>query len=129
MNIIFGMNQIQCPYLPYKPVLKTLSRQNRTAPTPAERIIWYKILSKRQLVGYKFLRQKPIHGYITDFYCAALQLVIEVDGDSHCDQLEYDAERSRILEAHGLTVLRFSNEVVLGDIERVRGELMEFVDG
>lgn len=114
-------------YLPYKPVLKTLARQNRAAPTPAERTIWFQLLRKRQLAGYKFLRQKTIHGYIADFYCAELQLVVEIDGACHQAQAEYDYERNRILNAHGLTVLRFSNELVLGEIEVVRQRLTEFI--
>jgi adenine-specific DNA-methyltransferase len=113
-------------YLPYKPILKSLARQNRTAPTPAERAVWYQLLSKRQLAGHKFLRQKPIHGYIADFYCAKLQLVVEIDGICHLAQAGYDDERTRIFEAHGLTVLRFSNELVLNEIEVVRQRLLAF---
>ena len=117
------------PYLPYKPALKSLARDTRSALTPAERATWHQLLSKRQLAGHKFLRQKPVHGYIVDFYCAALQLVLEIDGACHLEQIGYDDEHTRILEAHGLTVLRFSNERILGEIDAVRGELLAFVAG
>lgn len=116
-------------YQPYKPVLTTLARSNRNRQTSAEEIIWQQLLRKRQLNGYKFLRQKPIHGYIVDFYCSALQLVIEIDGDIHREQLEYDDERTRILQAHGLSVLRFSNEMVLRDIGSIRRRLVGFIEG
>ena len=77
--------------------------------------MWSVILRRRQLAGFKFLRQKPIDGYIVDFYCAALGLVIEIDGDSHLDKAEYDAERTHILNAYGLHVMRYTNEDVLSN--------------
>lgn len=70
-----------------------------------------------------FLRQKPVGDYIVDFYCAGLQLVIEIDGDSHAESAEYDAERTRFLGSLGLRVIRFSNDDVLRNIEGVYEEL------
>jgi very-short-patch-repair endonuclease len=101
------------PYQPYKNNLVELARSNRKNPTPAEQKMWSEILRKRQLEGIKFLRQKPIDGYIVDFYCAALGLVVEIDGDSHADKAEYDTERTHILNAYDLYVVRYTNEEVL----------------
>jgi very-short-patch-repair endonuclease len=58
-----------------------------------------------------------------DFYCSRLQLVIEIDGDSHAETVEYDAERTRFLGSLGLRVIRFSNDDVLRNIEGVYEEL------
>ena len=66
----------------------------------------------RQFADYKFLRQKPIDNYIVDFYCSELCLVIEIDGDSHAEAVEYDAARTKVLEALGLTVVRYTNDDV-----------------
>ena len=77
----------------------------------------------RQFAEYKFLRQKPIDNYIVDFYCSELRLVIEIDGDSHAEAVEYDAARTRVLEAFGLTVVRYSNDDVLRNIEGVYDDL------
>jgi very-short-patch-repair endonuclease len=46
------------------------------------------------------LRQKPIGGYIVDFVCNSLKLIIEVDGDSHFtdEAIVYDKERTKFLE-------------------------------
>ena len=107
------------PYQPYHDHLVALARSNRQNPTPAEQTIWSKILRGKRLMGFKFLRQKPIDGYIVDFYCASLGLVIEIDGDSHVDRLEYDAERTRILNAYGLYVVRYTNQEVLSNPEGV----------
>ena len=87
--------------------------------------MWSEILRRRQLTGFKFLRQKPIDGYIVDFYCAALALVIEIDGDSHADKAEYDAERTRILNAYDLQVIRYTNDEVLSNPQGVYLHLME----
>lgn len=65
------------PFQPYLAKHKTYSRQNRSKPTLTEKIM-RNILRKDQL-GFRFLRQKPIGPYILDFYCAKLQLCIEVD--------------------------------------------------
>jgi len=72
------------------------------------------ILRGRRLFGLKFRRQHTIGGFIVDFYCAELGLVIELDGSGHaCDaQAEYDAARSRRLESRGLRILRIGNESV-----------------
>jgi very-short-patch-repair endonuclease len=67
------------------------------------------------------LRQRPIAHFIVDFYCPALKLVIEVDGEVHfTDSAEaYDQERTDILEGYGLTVIRFTNQQVLDDFDEV----------
>jgi very-short-patch-repair endonuclease len=110
-------------YLPYNKKLTTLARENRSNPTQAENRIWQKVLRMRQFAEYKFLRQKPVGDYIVDFYCAGLQLVIEIDGDSHAETAEYDTERTRFLGSLGLRVIRFSNDDVLRNIDGVYEEL------
>lgn len=62
-------------------------------------------------------------GFIADFYCSKLLLVIEVDGEIHNKQKEYDEERSKVLNDLGIFVMRFSNEQVLNDIDWVREEI------
>ncbi len=68
--------------------------------------MWSEILSRKQFAEYKFSRQKPIDHFIVDFYCAKLRWVIEIDGDSHAEQIEYDASRTALLQRHGLSVIR-----------------------
>jgi very-short-patch-repair endonuclease len=65
-------------------------------------------------------KQHAVDTYIVDFFCAKSKLVIEVDGDSHADQIEYDAARTQWLsEQHRYCVLRFTNHDVLTNIEAV----------
>ena len=70
--------------------------------------------------SYSFRRQYPVGSFIVDFFCPASKLVIEVDGDSHAEQPEYDAERTRWLEQQKrYRVIRFTNEEVHRNIEAV----------
>ncbi len=94
---------------------RTLAEQMRRAMTPAEARLWERL--RRSQLGVNFRRQQVIDGFIADFYCHAAALVVEVDGPIH--EPEYDAERDRILAAHCLTILRFTNEEVLRQIGQV----------
>mgnify|MGYP001765536796 CR=1 FL=1 len=103
-------------FLPYEKHLTAYARASRKDPTPAENLLWQKVLRNRQFNGYKFLRQKPIGPYIADFYCAELKLVIEVDGDSHAGQVGYDAARTFFLEQREIRVLRYANRDILNNL-------------
>jgi len=64
--------------------------------------------------------------FIADFYCAEKSLIIEVDGQVHDQQKEYDEQREFILNQKGLSVLRIKNEE-LKDIERVKEKILEAI--
>jgi very-short-patch-repair endonuclease len=90
----------------------------RRAMTPAEKRLWAALRTNR-LDGFHFRRQQIIDGFIVDFYCHAAGLVVEVDGPVHEEQIEYDAERSRVLTARGLQTLRIKNEEIMHNLEDV----------
>jgi len=115
-------------YLPYKRKLTQLARKNSNNPTPAEKKVWFEVLCRKQFEGYKFTRQKPLGDYIVDFYCSKLQLVIEIDGDSHAENEEYDQGRTNLLKQYGLKVLRYTNRDVMNNIEGVYQDLMQIVN-
>ena len=115
-------------FLPYSSNLTALARENRKNPTPAEKKIWNEVLRMRQFSEYKFLRQKPLGGYIVDFYCSELHLVIEIDGDSHAENIEYDEARTRFLQSLGLTVVRYANSDVMNNISGVYDDLRQRID-
>jgi len=60
-----------------------------------------------------------VDGFIVDFYCHALLLVVEVDGPVHDENPDADLRRDEILSARGLTILRFSNSAVLESLPAV----------
>jgi very-short-patch-repair endonuclease len=88
------------------------ARQLRTAPTPAEAALW-ELIRGRRIGGWKFRRQHPVVGYVVDFYCPGLRLVIEVDGDVHQDRRSEDQLRTHHLAQVGVKVFRIRNEQVL----------------
>lgn len=111
-------------YIPYNSVLVEIARGNRKNQTQAEKKIW-QMLRNKSLKNYKFLRQKPLDNFVADFYCAKLMLVIEIDGDSHSRQKEYDALRSERLEEYGIQVIRYHNNNIINNISRVHQDLLK----
>jgi leucyl-tRNA synthetase len=102
------------------------AKANRKNPTAAEAALWA-VLRNRQLNGWKFRRQHPVAGYIPDFVCLDAKLIIEVDGGYHSEveQHSFDALRTEWLNEHGFTMLRFSNEEVLEQIDTVKSRIEE----
>ncbi|HEU0074305.1 MAG TPA: endonuclease domain-containing protein [Dehalococcoidia bacterium] len=106
--------------------LRPQARRMRSQPTRAERVLWQS-LRRNEAEGLKFRRQHAIGSFIVDFYCVQAELVIEIDGPIHASQREADEERQAYLEGMGLTVLRFSNEEVLGTLPTVLMRIREFI--
>ena len=98
----------------------------RAQPTPFEDRLWQHLRASR-LEGLKFSRQIVLHGFICDFVCRNLRLVIEVDGDTH-DRAR-DADRDYALGKDGYRVLRFSNAEVSSNIEGVLTTILEATKG
>ena len=96
----------------------------RKKSTPAERVLWQAIRN-RQFNGLKFRRQYWINNYIADFVCLKYNLIIELDGNIHKQQQEYDAIRTDILSILNFKVLRFWNYEVLNDLEKVLQKIVE----
>ena len=92
--------------------LRRKARDLRNAGTDAEFRLWQHLRLK-QLGGCKFRRQVPVAGYIVDFLCPKMKLIVELDGGQHIERAAYDARRTRILEAEGYRVLRYWNDDVL----------------
>lgn len=90
--------------LPYNKNLKEKARELRKAGNLPEVLFWNRVKNK-QFKGFDFDRQKIIGNYIVDFYCSNCNVVIEIDGSSHNDKAEYDAERDAYLKSLGLTVI------------------------
>jgi cyclase len=108
------------------PILFKLAKELRINETEAEKYLWV-FLSKSQFHGHRFKRQHPVLYFIADFYCHETKLVIEIDGGYHRipEQYEYDKNRDYELTELGITVIRFTNEEVLFDIDNVLKRISE----
>ena len=98
------------------------SRRLRLNMTDAEARLWY-LLRDRRLSAAKFRRQVPVGPYVVDFYCYAQQLVIEADGGQHMESAR-DAVRDQFLQQQGLRILRFWNDEILTQQERVLAAIL-----
>ena len=102
------------------------AKELRKDETNAEELLWQRIRNK-QVVGLKFRRQHPLDKFIADFYCHEKKLVIELDGSvhDHEDNKQADEGRSYELNELHITVIRFRNEEVIDDIEKVIKKIIE----
>ncbi len=116
-------------YCAYNRSLKALAKKLRKNMTKGEACLWKYVLKARHMKGYSFRRQWPVLDYIADFMCKELLLIIEVDGISH--ELPGIAIKDKIrqneLEKAGFTVLRFSDDDVLTDINGVYGKISQWI--
>jgi very-short-patch-repair endonuclease len=86
--------------------------------TPAESKLWNH-LRAHQLNDVHFRNQHALGIYIVDFCSPRKKLIIELDGEQHQEQKEYDAERSMYLSSKGYRILRFWNNEVMNDLTGV----------
>lgn len=112
-------------YNHYNKNLQPFASENRKKMTKAEACLWKYVL-KAKKTGYTFNRQRPVLNYIADFMCKELKLVIEVDGITHTFEqvIENDKIRQTKLEEYGFTVIRFTDNDVLTNIESVRRSIL-----
>ena len=114
----------------YNKNLKSFARANRNAMTKAEACLWKYVLRAGMMKGYGFRRQRPVLRFIADFMCKELFLVIEVDGITHqfVETIRKDKKKQQELEDTGFTVMRFTDDEVLKNIESVRQQILLAVE-
>lgn len=97
----------------------------RREMTDVERMLWDH-LRGGQLLGLRFRRQQVLAGFIVDFYCHAARLMVEVevDGEVHANQADYDSERDKALARRGLRVMRFSKDDALTRLPDVLAKII-----
>ena len=105
------IEQEKAMYYGAKPGTSAVAKKLRDKMTPSEKILWERVKSK-QICGLRFRRQHPIFFFIADFYCHQVRLVIEIDGEIHFQQKEYDDGRSAEMEKYYIKVIRFTNSEV-----------------
>jgi very-short-patch-repair endonuclease len=99
---------------------KQQSRSFRKNGTPADKMLW-SYLRNRKANRLKFRRQQVIEGFIVDFYCEELKLIIDVDGPVHDSQKQkkIDKHRRAVFKTRAIREIRFRNDEVLDNISDV----------
>jgi very-short-patch-repair endonuclease len=105
---------------------KKFRRDLRNNMPEPEKVLWYH-LRRKQFMGIKFRRQCSIGKYIVDFYSFDKKIVIEIDGDSHAKQEEYDQRRENYLESLGLKIIRFNNRDIMNNLESCLNQLATLI--
>ncbi len=106
----------------------------RRNQTKAEKVFW-DLVRNRRLAGKKFVRQHPIvfeyYGekrfFVADFYCHDSKLVVEMDGEIHDKQKDYDTLRDYIINKLGISVVRISNSEIELNSEKAIQKLTEYI--
>jgi very-short-patch-repair endonuclease len=109
---------------PRRSTPKVLHRASelRKEATPAESKLWSYLRLMRE-DGVRFRRQHAIGPFIADFCAPRKKIVIELDGNQHLEQHDYDQERTDYLETQGYKVIRFWNNDVINNIEGIMREI------
>jgi len=107
----------------YYEQLKEYSSANRKEPTEAENTLWQ--LLRNNQTGFKIRRQHAIDIFIADFVCLQKGLVIELDGHHHKLNKEADDTRTEVLNHFGFTVIRFTNDEVTQNPQKVSDQIKE----
>ena len=105
---------------------KEKRRNLRNNSTYTEKVLWLS-LRKKQIHNVRFLRQYSVNHFIIDFYSPKIKLAIEVDGSSHIGKEEYDLARQNYIETFGIEFIRFTNEQVMGNTDKVIAEIKKVV--
>ena len=113
-------------YLPADKSLRSRARALRKRGNLPEIIFWQKV-HRGKFYSIDFDRQRVIGSYIVDFYVKGLSLIVEIDGASHNDRLEYDTQRENFLKNLGLKIWKTSSTEVMIDVDRVMNNLKDHI--
>ena len=128
-TLIIKENPLKTNYilnLPYNSALKNRAKALRKAGNFAEVVFW-KQVRNWEFWQLDFDRQRVIGNYIVDFYAKSLGLVIEIDGESHNEEEDYDAKRDEFMISIGIRIFRISKLRVLHDLDNVMVELEDYI--
>jgi|GEM_PF-1235876 len=108
------------PYweIPKNKLLISRAKELRKAGNLAEVIFW-KTFNDKNKIGFDIDRQVIVGNYIVDFFIPELGLVFEIDGSSHDNKIDYDAERDAFMNDLGLFVIRIPDVDVKKNMESV----------
>ncbi len=122
-----GLESQEKQHIEFRSDLEEKAKELRKEMTWPEKNIWYNLLRRDKLSWFRFLRQKPLLDYIVDFYCHELRLAIEIDGESHIGNEEYDKSRTCALEKEWIVVIRFLNDEATKNLEWVYANLLKTI--
>jgi very-short-patch-repair endonuclease len=105
------------------------ARELRKKMSLPEVLLWRELRGRPQ--GFKFRKQFPLLGYVADFACVGIRLLVEIDGIAHSmgDRPVRDAERDAVLTGSEWEVLRIAASDVLDDPAAVAASIIAHAQG
>ena len=103
------------------PTRSKLAKHLRNNATLSERRLWDWLRTLRKTSGLHFRRQVPLGRFVPDFACHSAKLIIELDGPFH--DPDRDRERDAWFATAGYRTLRFPNEMVINQWDRIVAEI------
>ena len=104
------------------------AKRLRRKQTRAERSFGKIAKTLQESYGYKFWPQVVLFGWIVDFWCPKLKLLVEIDGKTHDDTAEYDQMRTEVLnEETGANVVRFTNFDCINNPAKVKTKMRQLI--
>ncbi|MDR2007995.1 MAG: endonuclease domain-containing protein [Alphaproteobacteria bacterium] len=106
---------------------KNKARELRKNSTLSEILLWNQLKNKK-FMGLDFNRQKVINNkYIVDLYCHSLNLIIEIDGNSHDYKYDNDIERNNYLLDLGFKVIHINDLDIKTNMEEVLANIKNLI--
>ena len=101
------------------------AKKLRRNQTRGEKAFWEIAREIRTEHGAIFWRQTVLLGWIVDFWCPKLRLVVEIDGASHKGREAYDKKRALVMEdeLEAITI-RFTNFEVINNPSLVKASVI-----
>lgn len=97
--------------------------------TEAEAYLWNCLLKDRKMMEYSFDRRIEVLDHNAAFLSLELMLIIEIESLGHDEQQSHRKEKEKelLFRLGGYTVLRFTEEEIINNIERVRSMIKEWI--
>jgi very-short-patch-repair endonuclease len=103
--------------------IQKITLPHKSSPTKSEELLWKQLKHS----NFKWRRQVPKYGYILDFYCPEIELVVEVDGKVHEYTTIKDKRRDNYLAGRGITTLRITSDKVDENPKKVKEDIENFI--
>lgn len=109
-------------------MLQILTYGIRTKMSEAETVLWSELLKEKKMLGYCFDRRIELHDQHAAFLCLEIRLIIEIDNTRRCKyESRLALEKEMFFRQRGYYVLRFSENEILMEIEKVRSIITEWI--
>lgn len=121
-------NKTSPSFAPYDPQLSSLSLAQTGAASEANRALWQRI-RQQQLEGFEFEHSASVNEFNVEFFSQELQLIIEIEDETHLDpaQIAFDKSRDHRLFDLGYNVLRFQGSEVLESTDETLGNIEQYI--